>query len=203
MGQVTNLIRHQMKTLVFATANSNKVKEVQMLVSEKISLRSLTDIGCLEELPETHETIPENSLEKAQYVFDHYAVDCFAEDTGLEVAALGGQPGVHTAHYAGTRDPAANIALLLKNLEGENDRRAQFRTVITLIIDGEVNQFTGIVTGTIATAPKGNDGFGYDPVFIPEGSDRTFAEMTLEEKTQLSHRARAVIAMTSYLLTRF
>lgn len=192
-----------MKTLVFATANSNKVREVQMLVSEKITLRSLTDIGCLEELPETHETIPENSLEKAQYVFDHYGADCFAEDTGLEVLSLGGAPGVHTAHYAGTRDPAANIALLLKNLEGVNDRRAQFRTVITLIIDGEINQFTGIVTGTIATTPTGSDGFGYDPVFIPDGSDRTFAEMTLEEKTKLSHRARAVIAMTTYLLTRF
>lgn len=192
-----------MTDLVFATANPHKVKEVQALLPSGFHLRGLRDIGCLEELPETHDTIPENSLEKAMYVHRKFGVDCFAEDTGLEVEALGGEPGVHTAHYAGTRDAEANMRLLLLNLRGENDRSARFRTVFTLIRQGAVHQFTGIVTGHIATEPRGNKGFGYDPIFIPDGYSLTFAEMEPDEKSGISHRAKAFAQLTAFLAAGF
>lgn len=192
-----------MTDLVFATANPHKVKEVQALLPAGFHLRGLRDIGCLEELPETHDTIPENSLEKAMYVHRKFGVDCFAEDTGLEVEALGGEPGVHTAHYAGTRDPEANMRLLLLNLRGESNRKARFRTVFTLIRQGNVHQFTGIVTGNIAMEPRGNRGFGYDPIFIPDGFSITFAEMEPNEKSGISHRAKAFAELTAFLSAEF
>jgi XTP/dITP diphosphohydrolase len=192
-----------MNTLVFATANENKVKEVQLLLPEGIRLRGLRDIGCFEELPETHRTIEANSLEKAMYVHEKYGVDCFSEDTGLEVYALGGEPGVDTAHYSGSRDAEANMRLLLLNLRGAADRSAQFKTVFTLILGEKVHQFTGIVTGKIAEIRAGDQGFGYDPVFVPDGYNTTFAEMGLAEKAPISHRGKAVAEMTAFLTANF
>lgn len=192
-----------MHDLVFATGNPHKLREVQSLLPKGLHIRGLSDIGCLDELPETHETIPENSLEKAHYIYLKFGVDCFAEDTGLEVAALGGEPGVHTAHYADTRDPEANMRKLLLNLRGKTDRRARFRTVFTLIWQGQIHQFTGIVTGRIAIEPRGTGGFGYDPIFIPEGATRTFAEMEPKEKSGMSHRAKAFGRLTDFLAQRF
>ncbi len=163
-------------------------------------LLSLKDINCTEELPETGSTIEANSLEKAQYVYDHYQVDCFADDSGLEVDALNGEPGVDSAHYAGPqRSHADNINLLLQNLGNQTNRNARFKTVITLVQKGEVHQFEGIIDGKILTNKKGTEGFGYDPVFMPEGFDRTFAEMSLDEKGQISHRARAFQKLITFL----
>lgn len=192
-----------MTALVFATANQNKVREVQLMLPANLEIRSLRDIGCLEELPETHRTIEANSLEKAMYVYEKYGVDCFSEDTGLEVNALDGEPGVDTAHYSGSRDAEANMRLLLLNMRGVEDRSAQFKTVFTLILSGKVHQFTGIVTGKIAEKQSGDKGFGYDPLFIPDGYSTTFAEMDMAEKAPMSHRGKAVAAMTSFLTTNF
>ena len=192
-----------MKPLVFATANVNKVREVQLLLPAGFTISGLGDIGCLEELPETTGTIEGNSKQKAEYVFEKYGVNCFAEDTGLEVNCLDGQPGVDTAHYSGTRDADTNMALLLLNMRGELDRSARFKTVFTLIIDGKVSQFTGIVTGKIAEKPIGNKGFGYDPVFIPGGVNTTFGEMEAVDKKLYSHRAKAFELMTRFLDANF
>lgn len=179
--------------LVFATSNANKIKEVKPLLGDRLSLLGLKDINCLEEIPETTGTIEGNAVQKAQYVYDNYGIDCFAEDTGLEVVALDMKPGVNTARYAGeAKDPKANMAKMLDELEGEQNRAAQFRTVIAYIKNGKVETFEGIVKGRIAIEEKGTDGFGYDPIFIPENEERTFAEMTQEEKNQMSHRARAL-----------
>ncbi|MEA5402226.1 non-canonical purine NTP diphosphatase [Arcicella sp. DC2W] len=189
-----------MKKLCFATNNAHKVEEVQAILGEQFELLTLSQIGCQEELPETGNTLEANSLQKAQYLFDHYQVDCFADDSGLEVTALGGEPGVFSARYAGEqRSHADNIALLLKNLSGEKDRSAQFRTVITLILDGKVNQFEGIIKGKIIEELKGSEGFGYDPIFMPEGYEITFAEMSIEEKGEISHRAKAVEKLIEFL----
>lgn len=190
-----------MKTkLCFATNNAHKLEEIQAILGDSFELLSLKDINCAEELPETGDTLEANSLQKAQYLYDHYQVNCFADDSGLEVHALGGEPGVDSAHYAGPqRSHADNVNLLLKNLSDKNDRSAQFRTVITLIQNGKVSQFEGIIKGQIITNLRGSAGFGYDPIFVPEGYTATFAEMSLTEKGKISHRAKAFGKLVAFL----
>lgn len=186
--------------LCFATNNKHKIKEIEALLGSSYQLLSLEDIGCDVELPEDQDTLEGNSLQKAQYVYAHFQVDCFADDTGLEVTALNGAPGVYSARYAGPeKDTTANMALLLKNLGGKSDRSAQFRTVITLILGGRQIQFEGIVKGKIAEHHHGEKGFGYDPIFIPEGYSKTFAEMSREEKNKISHRGLAIQKLVKYL----
>ncbi|RZK24710.1 MAG: RdgB/HAM1 family non-canonical purine NTP pyrophosphatase [Hymenobacter sp.] len=188
--------------LCFASNNAHKLDEIRPLLPAAVQLLSLADIGCHEELPETQPTLAGNARQKAQYVFDNYGVDCFADDTGLEVAALDGAPGVYSARYAGPqREAADNVAKLLRELATQPHRQARFRTVIALVRAGdEAHEFSGEVAGTIATAPIGRSGFGYDPVFVPsEGDGRSFAEMTLPEKNLLSHRARAVDGLVAFL----
>jgi XTP/dITP diphosphohydrolase len=187
-------------TLYFATNNAHKLEEIQAILGDSFNLLSLKDINCNEELPETGNTLEANSLQKAQYLYDHYQVNCFADDSGLEVNALSGEPGVYSARYAGEqRSHADNINLLLKNLAGKSDRSAQFRTVITLIQDGKISQFEGAIKGQIIEDQRGTDGFGYDPIFMPDGFDRTFAEMSLEEKGKISHRAKAFEKLINFL----
>ena len=190
-----------MKTkLCFATNNAHKLEEIQAILGDSFELLSLKDINCTKELPETGNTLEANSLQKAQYLYDHYQVNCFADDSGLEVHALGGEPGVDSAHYAGPqRSHSDNINLLLKNLTDKNDRSAQFRTVITLIQNGNVSQFEGSIKGQIISELRGNEGFGYDPVFVPEGYKTTFAEMPLTEKGKISHRAKAFGKLVAFL----
>lgn len=186
--------------LVFATHNANKLEEVRDILGDKLDILSLRDIGCNEDIPETADTLNGNSLLKAQYVYDHYHFNCIADDTGLEVDALGGAPGVHTARYAGNgHDSNANVNKLLEELKDKEDRKAQFRTCITLIQDGEVHQFDGIVRGEITTERKGDGGFGYDPVFSPEDYGKTFAELGVNIKNKISHRARAINELAKYL----
>ena len=186
--------------LVFATNNQHKIKEVELLLEGKMKVLGLKDINCNEELPETHETLEENSLEKAAYVKEHYGADCFSEDTGLEVFALNNEPGVYSARYAGPqRIDTDNMALLLKNLDGKPDRQARFRTVITLLVGNKQWQFEGICNGTIALQASGNKGFGYDPIFVPDGYTTTFAEMESAEKSKISHRGEAVRKLTNFL----
>ncbi|MFN0034876.1 MAG: non-canonical purine NTP diphosphatase [Saprospiraceae bacterium] len=181
-----------MPTLVFATNNPHKAREVEQILGPGFEIKTLKDIGCHEEIEETEPTLEGNALLKARYVREKYGFDCFSEDTGLEVEALGGAPGVHTARYAGEdKNPDANIALLLKNLEGKNSRRARFRTIIALAYDGKETLLEGICTGRIATQKQGTGGFGYDPVFVPDGFDQTFAELGDEVKNRISHRAIA------------
>ena len=188
--------------LIFASHNENKAKEIRSLLPQHIELLTLSDMQLLEEIPETADTLEGNALLKASYVYDRFGLNCFADDTGLEVHALNGAPGVYSARYAGSsKDPEANIALLLKNLANVEDRSARFRTSIALYWNGEQHFFDGIVDGQIAKVRSGSDGFGYDPVFIPENSTRTFAEMTLQEKNQQSHRARALEKMIDFLST--
>ncbi|AYB30342.1 RdgB/HAM1 family non-canonical purine NTP pyrophosphatase [Chryseolinea soli] len=191
--------------LCFATNNAHKLSEVRHVAGPHIEILSLQEINCFEELPETRNTLEGNSLQKAEYVHTHYNIPCFADDTGLEVAALQGRPGVDSAHYAGPqRSSDDNIALLLKNLQGQSNRSAQFRTIITLIgLTPEPIFFEGIVKGTITATPRGTAGFGYDPVFVPEGYTATFAEMTMDAKNQLSHRARALKKLEDYLKNHF
>ena len=187
-------------TLCFATNNAHKLEEIQAILGDSFELLSLNDIHCKEELPETGNTLEANSLQKAKYLYDNYQVDCFADDTGLEVHALGGEPGVYSARYAGLqRSHADNVNLLLKNLVNKPDRSARFRTVITLIQNEKVTQFEGIVNGKIVEDLRGTEGFGYDPIFIPEGYDRTFAEMSLLEKGKISHRGRAFRKLVEFL----
>ena len=190
----------RMRRIVFATNNGNKIKEVQALLGEQYQFLSLADIGCHEEIPETTPTIPGNALQKANYINTNYSEDCFSEDTGLEVDALDGVPGVHTAYYAGPQRSAHdNMAKLLQALEGHTDRSAQFRTVIALILGGKEHLFEGIVRGKIALKPTGEGGFGYDPIFIPDGYDQTFAEMAAADKNAISHRGRAVAKLQGFL----
>ncbi len=186
--------------LIFATGNPNKIKEVAHLLGNTFKVGSLTDINCPTDLPETHETLEENAIEKASYVYDNYKKNCFSEDTGLEVAALNGEPGVYSARYAGgQKDNQANMNLLLSKLEGEEDRSARFRTVIALILDGTIHTFEGIVNGKIITERRGKEGFGYDPIFVPDGYKTTFAEMQMGEKSRISHRGRAVAKLVEFL----
>lgn len=187
-------------TLCFATNNVHKVNEIQALLGNSFNLQSLIDIGCTEELAEDQDTIEGNSLQKAQYVFDKYKVACFADDTGLEVEALNGAPGVYSARYAGEqRNAGDNIRLLLKNLQGKENLNARFRTVVTLISEKGMHQFEGILNGVITFEPRGTQGFGYDPVFVPEGFTQTLAEFQLSAKNKISHRARAVQKLVLFL----
>lgn len=186
--------------LCFATNNSHKLKELQELLDGQYVIKGLKDIGCNEDIAETGQTLEENSRIKAQYVDSRYGISCFADDTGLEVASLDGQPGVYSARYAGQHgDSEANIELLLKNLAGATDRRARFRTIFTLILNSEQVQFEGIVSGNIIGEKRGADGFGYDPVFVPDGYSRTFAEMSSSEKNEISHRGVATRKLVKYL----
>ncbi|MBR3514152.1 MAG: non-canonical purine NTP diphosphatase [Bacteroidaceae bacterium] len=187
--------------LVFATNNQHKLDEIRQILDGQIHILSLADIGCHVDIPETADTLQGNALQKARYVASHYNMDCFADDTGLEVAALDGAPGVHSARYAGGQghDSQANMDLLLHNMEKKSDRKARFRTVIALIIKGEEHLFEGIVNGKILTERHGTDGFGYDPVFQPDGFDCTFAEMTASQKNAISHRGRATQKLVQFL----
>lgn len=186
--------------IVFATNNAHKLSEVSAVLGDGFRLVTPRDCGIAEEIPETQPTIEGNALQKARYLHERTGRDCFADDTGLEVAALGGAPGVHSARYATDgHDFAANNRLLLKNLEGAADRRARFRTVVALIIDGEEHLFEGIVEGRIVETERGAEGFGYDPLFQPDGCDKTFAEMDAAEKNAHSHRGRAVRKLAAYL----
>ena len=180
--------------IVFATNNAHKLAEVRQIVGSAIDIKSLADIGCHDDIPETGSTLEENAAIKARYISERYSMDCFADDTGLEVDALGGTPGVYSARYAGeNHDSAANTKKLLRELNGKTNRSARFRTVIALSRKGKLNYVEGKVEGTIATEPHGTEGFGYDPVFIPEEADgRSFAEMTPEEKNAINHRGRAM-----------
>jgi XTP/dITP diphosphohydrolase len=187
--------------LCFATNNQNKLREAKDIAGSGFQIVGLEDINCFEELPETQPTLEGNSLQKAEFVFRNYKVPCFADDTGLEVEALNGEPGVYSARYAGEqKNSNDNIDLLLKKLFGQSNRKAKFRTVITLIgIEKEPVYFEGSVKGTIISERRGNEGFGYDPVFVPDGYSKTYAEMTLQEKSALSHRAIAVKKLEQYL----
>lgn len=189
-----------MQEIVFATNNNHKLSELRRIVGDRFKILSLAEIGCHDDIPETADTLEENALMKARYVKERYGYDCFADDTGLMVDALGGAPGVYSARYAGPgHDSAANMALLLENLRGVTDRKARFVTVIALILDGVEKTFTGKVEGEILTAPEGDGGFGYDPVFRPEGHDATFALMSPDDKNAISHRGRATALLVEYL----
>ncbi|GAA4322379.1 non-canonical purine NTP diphosphatase [Pontixanthobacter gangjinensis] len=186
--------------LVFATHNKNKFKEIKSLLPHHIELLSLDDIGCEEDIEETGDTIDENAIIKAEYVRNHYGYDCFADDTGLEVDSLAGAPGVYSARYAGEqKDDNANVDKLLRQLEERVDRSARFKTVIALNLKRNENLFTGICEGIIVDVRRGNNGFGYDPIFQPTGYDKTFAEMDLSEKSKISHRAKAFRELIEYL----
>ncbi|GAB3784826.1 non-canonical purine NTP diphosphatase [Spirosoma horti] len=185
--------------LCFATNNEHKLAEVAARLGDAFTLKTLLDIGCTDELPETSGTIPGNSRQKADYVWTHFGVSCFADDSGLEVDALQGEPGVDSAHYSGSRNHKQNIRKLLNKLANEHNRKARFLTVFTLVLHGVEHQFEGIVNGQIMEEPRGTGGFGYDPVFLPDGHDRTFAEMTMDEKGLISHRAQALAKMIAYL----
>ena len=190
--------------LVFATNNAHKLSEIRHILGDTLEVVSLADIGCHDDIPETADTLEGNALLKARYVHERYALPCFADDTGLEVEALGGGPGVHTARYAypDRHDPEANTRKLLAELSGKDNRHARFRTAIAYIDEaGEEHLFEGIVEGSIAEAERGTEGFGYDPVFCPEeGSGKTFAELGVDVKNRISHRARAVAQFAKYLL---
>ncbi len=190
-----------MKELVFATNNAHKLEEIRAILGDKMHILSLNDINCHEDIPETAETLEGNAALKAEYVFNHYGKDCFADDTGLEVEALNGAPGIYSARYAGGEghDSEANMTKLLLNMEGKDNRKARFRTAICLIEGGEEHLFEGIVNGEIIGSRRGGEGFGYDPVFVPEGYTETFAEMGNDEKNKISHRARAVEKLCEYL----
>ena len=186
--------------LVFATNNKHKLQEVRDIVGDRVEVLSLSDINCNDDIPETADTLQGNALIKARYIYEKYGVDCFADDTGLEVEALDGAPGVYSARYAGEEcDSEANMKKLLHNLTDKNNRNAQFRTVIALIINGEEKLFNGIVKGVIATEKMGTSGFGYDPIFIPEGFSESFAQMDASMKNSISHRYRATEELSKFL----
>lgn len=188
------------KRFVFATNNAHKLEEVTAILKDKVELLSLKEIGCHADIPETADTLEGNALLKARYIFENYHTDCFADDTGLEVEALGGAPGIYSARYAGDgHDSEANMQKLLHDLEGVENRKAQFRTVFALIIDGKEHLFEGIIRGEIISNRKGTSGFGYDPIFVPEGYTQTFAEMGNELKNQISHRAVATNKLCKFL----
>ena len=190
--------------IVFATNNQHKLQEIREILGDQFEILSLADIGCHEDIPETGNTLEANAHQKAEYVFDHYHIDCFADDTGLEVPELGGEPGVHSARYAEGTDhnSEANMQKLLARLGDSNDRRAQFRTVIALARRSDVADYTlfeGIVRGTISREKQGTEGFGYDPIFVPEGYTESFAQLGMDIKNGISHRARAVEKLAEYL----
>lgn len=188
------------KKLVFATNNAHKLEEIASILGDKIELLSLKDIHCQADIPETSDTLEGNAIQKAEYIHQHYGMDCFADDTGLEVEALNGAPGIYSARYAGEgHDSEANMKKLLENMQDKENRKAQFRTAICLIMDGETHLFEGIVKGEIIKEKKGGAGFGYDPIFVPEGYDLTFAELGNDIKNTISHRAKAVEKLCNFL----
>lgn len=196
-----------MKTLVFASNNAHKLEEIRAILGNKFDVKSLKDIGCNVDIPETGTTFRENALQKARYVKEHFGFDCFADDSGLQVETLGGEPGVYSARYAvkngrqvtaGNKDDA-NMDVLLEKLAGEENRKACFRTCIALIYEGETHFFDGVVEGHIITEKRGDGGFGYDPLFVPDGYEKTFAEMGNEVKNNISHRAKAVEKLAEFL----
>ena len=188
--------------LIFASNNSHKVEEIQAIIGSGFELKSLNDIGCFDEIPETGDTFAANAGQKSRYVFDRYRLDCFGDDSGLEIDALNGEPGVYSARYSGSRDFEKNMQLVLDKLGGRPERRARFRTVISLILKGREYLFEGSVEGVITRERSGNQGFGYDPIFQPDGYDITFAEMDIVEKNRISHRAKAMQNLLSFLRTR-
>ena len=186
--------------LVFASNNKNKIREIQLLLPDSIEVLSLEDIGCLEDIPETADTIEGNAILKADYVTRKFGYDCFADDTGLEVHVLNGEPGVYSARYAGEqKDANDNMDKLLLNLENHSDRAAQFKTIIALNLNGKQTLFTGIIKGKIIEEKIGTNGFGYDPIFVADGYDKTFAELSIEEKSGISHRGLAVKQLVDFL----
>ena len=186
--------------LVFATNNPHKLQEINQLLADSIELLSLSDINCVEEIPENQETIEGNAAEKSFYIWNKYGINCFADDTGLEIEALNGEPGVYSARYAGEeKSPEKNMDLVLQKLSEIKNRNARFKTVISLVIDGNETQFEGIVHGRILDEKRGMTGFGYDPIFQPEESHLSFAEMSMDEKNKISHRGRAVQKLVDYL----
>lgn len=190
--------------IVFATNNAHKLSEIRAILGQQMEILSLADIGCHDDIPETADTLEGNALIKARWVKERYGFDCFADDTGLEVEALGGGPGVHTARYAypDRHDPVANTRKLLAELHDKDNRAARFRTVIALIQGNDEHLFEGTVEGHITTEERGTEGFGYDPVFAPEGGEKTFAELGVEAKNNISHRARAVRKLADFLLAK-
>lgn len=191
-----------MKKLVFATNNAHKLEEIRAILGDKVEILSLNDINCHADIPETADTLQGNAALKAQYIYENYSLDCFADDTGLEVEALNGAPGIYSARYADGEghDSEANMKKLLSEMQDKENRKARFRTVICLIEDGKEHFFEGIVNGSIIRERKGGAGFGYDPIFMPDGYSETFAEMGNDEKNKISHRARAVQKLCEYLL---
>lgn len=188
--------------LVFATNNPHKTKEIQALLPEEIKILSLKDFNFQQEIPENQETLEGNAHEKARYIYDKLGKNCFADDTGLEIHALNGEPGVYSARYAGnSKDPRANMEKVLEKLEDESNRKARFRCVIALIMEGKEKYFEGVVNGTIIHEKRGTEGFGYDPVFLPDGYNQTFAEMPLDLKNKISHRSIAINKLAKYLIT--
>lgn len=186
--------------LIFASNNQNKVKEIQALVGEKFELLSLRDVNCNEDIPETASTLMGNAVLKAEYIYNKFQIDCFADDTGLMVESLNGDPGVYSARYAGPqKNSEDNIELLLKNLENSKNRKAKFQTAICLILNGKQHHFIGEIQGTITSEKFGSDGFGYDPIFLPDCYPQTFAEMPLDLKNKISHRAKAMLQLIEFL----
>ena len=189
-----------MRSIVFATANLNKLKEAREILGPEWQLSGLHDLGCTEEVPETSGTIPGNAIQKATYVYEKYGVDCFAEDTGLEISALNGEPGVYSARYAGPGAQAQdNIALVLQKMAGIRERSARFKTVIALMMEGQCFTFEGIVTGKILETPQGSGGFGYDPIFLPDGYADSFGVLSPDIKNSISHRARALQVFADFM----
>lgn len=190
------------RKLVFATNNPNKLKEARAILQDKVEVVSLADINCYDDIPETAQTLEGNALIKAKYVFEHFHLDCFSDDTGLEIDALGSEPGVYSARYAGIdKDSEANMEKVLDKLKNISNRKARFRTVIALIIDGQEYSFDGTIKGEITTEKCGTSGFGYDPIFRPFQSEYTFAEMPAEEKNHISHRALALQKLNDFIKT--
>ncbi|MFD2743734.1 MULTISPECIES: non-canonical purine NTP diphosphatase [Sphingobacterium] len=188
-----------MTKMVFATNNAHKLEEVKAMLGDEFALLSLADIGCTADIPETGATFEHNAKQKSDYIVEHFQMDCFADDSGLEIDALQGEPGVYSAHYSGSRDMEQNIALVLQKLGANTNRTARFRTVISLSIAGQQHFFDGAVEGDIISDGRGTAGFGYDPIFIPKGYEQTFAEMPAEQKNKISHRAIAVEKLVAFL----
>lgn len=197
------VFENQMRKIIFATNNKHKLEEVKAILKNDFEIISLSEIGYNEEIPETADTLEGNAALKAKFVYEKYQIDCFADDTGLEIEALNGRPGVYSARYAGEpSNSKSNLIKVLKEMEGQTNRNARFRTVICFIENGEYHYFEGIIKGKIAENPQGTHGFGYDPVFIPNGYNTSFAEMSLDIKNSISHRASAIRKFTNYLKQR-
>ncbi|MGJ1261479.1 non-canonical purine NTP diphosphatase [Sphingobacterium spiritivorum] len=185
--------------LIFATNNAHKLEEVRAIVGDAFMIKSLDDINCQDDIPETGDTFEENAKQKTDYLVNKYGLYCFGDDSGLEIEAINNEPGVYSARYSGSRDMERNIDLVLEKLADSENRKARFRTVISLFLNEQQHFFEGAITGTIISERRGAEGFGYDPIFIPDGYDKTFAEMSADEKNGISHRSIAVKALTGFL----